>query len=195
MDTESGSLKSQRDGGRKMTTILICGKKEESSVTRALVHAAGKYGEIQTYANGKLYGGKKPEFLLYDFEQLPEIQMPQGILVFKDSFSGRIPCKIPGGFLAVFSACNKAAASALGGTGISAVTCGTAARDTISAASLGFPQSVVSLQRSVRTLAGTVLEPHDIPVTLSEPYTLGPLLIASAVLLIAGVFSGNGYEF
>lgn len=182
-------------GGSCVTTIFLCGKRGGDTFAKTVTNAAVRYGGAQICGGGRLRGSAEPAFLIYECESPPGISIPKGILVFKDSFSSGLPSRVPGGFLAVFSEGNTAAARALEGTGISAVTCGTAARDTVSAASLGFPQSVVSLQRSIRTLSGTVLEPHDIPVTLREPYPPEPLLAASAVLLIAGIPSGAGYEF
>ncbi len=179
-----------------MTTVLLCGKIGENiSLVRAVANAARRYGGAQLCAGGRILEEKHAEFLIYECERLPQIQAEKGILILKDSFSGKISGKLPGGFLAVFGSSNAEAARALEGTGIPALTCGTGVRDTVSAASLGFPHSVASLQRSIRTLMGTVVEPHDIPLTLCEPYSPGPLLTAAAMLLAAGIPSGKGYTF
>jgi hypothetical protein len=181
-----------------MTTIFLCGKRSDNAVSDVLAGALRQYGMVQ-YFNGdvlKRYSEKtEPEFCIYDCEELPKLELPSGILLFKNSFLPTKKPEIPMGFLTVFGSHNSRAASALKGTGLIAVACGTSAKDTLSVASLTDSSACVSLQRNVRTVTGEVLEPRDISIELCRQ--LGPysLLATCAVFLLAGVPSDDGYRF
>lgn len=162
------------------------------------MRALKRYGQVQ-YFNGEVVkrqiGKLSPEFCVYDCEQLPKLELQSGILLFKNSFLPMHKIGIPSGFLTVFESHNTKAAEALKGTGLTAVVCGTSAKDTLSVASLNDSSASVSLQRSIRTITGEVLEPHEIAIELDQ--CIGPysLLATCAVLLLAGIASEEGYHF
>ena len=73
------------------------------------------------------------------------------------------------------------------GTGKSAVTCSPSARGTLSIASLDYERAAVSLQRDLRILDGSVVEPMEIIVGLSQKTPAYPLMAACGILLLSGV--------
>ena len=179
-----------------MTTILLCGKSDDNSICKILLEALENYGGVQSYDGTSLTKtGKndRPEFLLYDCEKIPQINNSGGILLFKNSFCFDRQQKVPSTFIPVFESRNTNAAAALKGTGIVGITCGTSAKDILSIASLNDINATVSLQRSVKTLTGLVLEPHDMTIQLKKAVSPFPLLAICSVLLLSGVPSNSEY--
>ena len=86
----------------------------------------------------------------------------------------------------VFSSSHTGAAVFLKGTGLSAITYGMSNKDTISLAGLDDAGASVSIQRTVRALDGTEIEPGDIRVRLKKPHSAEQVLLLSTVLLLCG---------
>lgn len=85
------------------------------------------------------------------------------------------------------------ALTALSGLSLAAITCGTSASDTLSLSSMTADTAAVSLQRTVKTLGGTVIEPCEIPVTITRPISNRCLLLSCALLILLGVDCSKGY--
>lgn len=66
------------------------------------------------------------------------------------------------------------------------LTYGLSSRDTLTLSSVTPESAVVSLQRSIITLGGAVLEPAEFPVHLRNPDDRNGLLLCAAVLLLCG---------
>lgn len=182
-----------------MKTIVLCGKQGDNAVAQTLLPALGRYGSVCYMSETKIAGQSnvgKHKFCVLDCPQLPQIELPQVILLFKNSFSlsGRT-AQLPEGIPAVFGSHNARAAEQLKGSKVAAIVCGTSAKDTLSVASLTESSASASLQRSLHTLAGDVIEPRDIPVELSGQTGPYSFLATCAVLLLAGVEPEPGYQF
>ena len=67
-------------------------------------------------------------------------------------------------------------------------------RDTLSIASLDYGSAVLSLQRSVLTLGGKLLEPHDFQVQVEGNAGPAQILTVSMILLLLGLDSGKGFR-
>ena len=114
-------------------------------------------------------------------------------IYFKNSFDSDSPISIPDGFLCAFEPQNQRAAALLRAAGAAAVTCGMCAKDTLSISSLDYGAAALSLQRSITTLDGDVVEPRDITVELHSTVSPRQMLAVCMVLLMAGVDSSRGY--
>lgn len=179
-----------------MTTVVLCGEREDAGIKRVLLRALSAYGGVQYYDGRRLQrSGEHTEFLLYESAHIPKAERMNGILIFKNLFYLQEKEKAQPGFLPVLDARNMAAAAALSGTGAIAITCGASPRDTFSMASLRDDSAVVSLQRDITALTGQSIEPHDITLRLQARAELYPLLASSAALLLAGIPSQDGYCF
>ena len=77
--------------------------------------------------------------------------------------------------------------------GAAAVTCGMCAKETLSISSLDYGAAALSLQRSITTVSGDVVEPRDITVELHSAVSPRQMLAVCMVLLMAGVDSSYGY--
>ena len=178
-----------------MTDILLCGKSTDQSIVRALLPALARYGGVR-YVHPDLLrkiGEDEPRFLVCDCERIPKVEGHSGILFFKNSFDSDSPISIPDGFLCAFEPQNQRAAALLRAAGAAAVTCGMCAKDTLSISSLDYGAAALSLQRSITTLDGDVVEPRDITVELHSTVSPRQMLAVCMVLLMAGVDSSRGY--
>lgn len=181
-----------------MKTIVLCGKREDTTLTAAVIGTLQRYGRVQYYNGeelGSVSGEGKESFCVYDSVNLPAVHAPQTLLVFKNSFCATAePICLPHGIPAVFSSHSGQAAEQLKGAPVIPVACGTSTKDTLSVASLTEGDATVSLLRTLCTLTGELLEPKDVPVRLGRPIGTYPLLAACAVCLLCGIDSEQGYE-
>ncbi len=178
-----------------METILLLGNANDHALRNTLLPALERYG-------GALYAGERqifrmtseqPAYFVYDCERLPELQIDRGVLLFKGSCMAKERLRVPEGVRCVADSGNRSAMRLLQEAGAPAITCGTSARDTLSAASLEYGRAVLSLQRSIVTLGGKLLEPHDFGVGVAGGSLSREILPVSLVLLLSGIDSGEGY--
>lgn len=122
------------------------------------------------------------------FEDYEEISS-SSIVVFCNNFSNKLNGK---SYLAIFSSENHHAIEALNGSGNIAISCGMSAKDTLSTASITDEKRMVSLQRTIRSIDGEIIEPRDFYI--KSKYKLYASLAASAVLLLLGIMPEDGFE-
>lgn len=178
----------------RMIDVLLCGDSDGPVLAEALLSALSLYGGVCFSGNGRVLElGVTPRYFLSESGFVPEIGMPAGILILRDSVVIRDGASVPDGFFCVMSSDSVCAARILRGSRATAITCGTSPRDTLSLAALEPGSAAVSLQRNLRTLDGKLLEPRDFHVTLSRP--LGPqqILFTSAALLLSDIDPEHGY--
>lgn len=162
-----------------MTDIIICGIDNEilDTIKRCLEKY---YDKLPTHENT----------LISSLSYFPHELNNNSIVVFSNNFHRAI---CVGKFTAIFFASNHHAVEALNGSGNIAISCGTSPKDTISAASMDGDKRLVSLQRTLKTFNGKVIEPCDFYV--KSKCRLYTALAACAVMLILGITPENGFEF
>lgn len=111
------------------------------------------------------------------------------IVVFCSNFNNKLNGK---NYLAIFSSENHHAIEALNGSGNIAISCGMSAKDTLSTASITDEKRMVSLQRTIRSIDGEIIEPRDFYI--KSNYELYSSLAASAVLLLLGTMPEDDFE-
>ena len=172
-------------------TIVHCGVKNKNGImSRVLRRALSAYGGVQWFDGAAVScPDQTPRFLLYECTGIPQITSGAGILVLDNGFvySQEASRAFSDGFVPILEGENKEAAKALKGTGKIAVTWSPSARGTLSIASLDYERAAVSLQRDLRILDGSVVEPMEIIVGLSQKTPAYPLMAACGILLLSGV--------
>ncbi len=110
------------------------------------------------------------------------------ILAISDLLEGEpvLPTGAVPGIPAVFSGQNQAAARFIGKSGLVPLDCGLSLRDTLTLSSLTEGSAMVSLQRPIVGLDGRMVEPVDLPLTLTRSWEPFHLLCCAGVLLLAG---------
>ncbi len=178
-----------------METVLLCGKGGGDTLTETLVKTLEQYGKVLYAGEQKLQHTDPgfPDFFVREQENLPELCMKSGILVFKTGVRLKRSIRIPEGMRCVLNSRNHQTAELLGRMKIPAAACGMGSRDTLSIASLDFEGAVLSLQRNIFTLQGNLLEPHDFRVKVQGNAGPAQILTISMILLLLGLDSGEGF--
>ena len=178
-----------------MTDVLLCGDAADPSIADALIPALTFYGGLCYSGRDAVADFDGPaKYFLYESGEVPKIGMAKGILILKNRLGETMPALVPAGFVCVIGSQNAQAAGMLRGSKATVVTCGTGPKDTLSLAGLDGSAACVSLQRNLAALDGKLLEPHDFSVRLLKRRTPEQILAVSAVLLLSGVDSEQGYQ-
>lgn len=125
--------------------------------------------------------------LLLDDGQLRSVQMEHCVLIFKTNCSGLSGITLPKTHAAVLAPENDPAASLLKEHHIPIVTCGLSQKNTVTFSSRTPATAVVSLQRELHAVDGSLIEPRELPVTLAAPRDDYPLLATVAAMWLAGI--------
>lgn len=93
--------------------------------------------------------------------------------------------QLPEGCPAILSGDNQAAVEFARRHRLLPLDCGLSLRDTLTLSSRTDNSVVIALQRPVKRLDGTTLEPVEIPLSLTQKWAPYPLLCCAGVLLLA----------
>lgn len=162
----------------KMINIRILGK--DKSLSDSICSSVERYGDMLCKRKNIFISSVSE-----NFEEIPN----NSIVIFCSNFKNKICGK---NYLAVFSSENHHAIEALNGSGNIAISCGMSAKDTLSAASITDEKRMVSLQRTIRSIDGEIIEPRDFYIKSSHGFYAS--LAASAVLLLLGIMPEYGFE-
>ncbi len=175
-----------------MNTVFMYGTEESSETINILfsairsVHSSALHISRETVSLIPLKT-KNPEFLVIDNPSIENIHTHGGIVLFGKHAPIRHHIDIPSAYFAVVDSENKNAANMLRVDGIQTVTCGLSQKDTVTFSSLDNDRAVVSLQRGLKALDGSDIDPVEVPVAFSPSHSEYPVLAAVAVLLLACV--------
>ena len=101
-------------------------------------------------------------------------------------FPQSIELDLPQGCPAILSGQNEAAALFARREGLVPVDCGLSLRDTLTLSSVTETSAVISLQRPVARLDGSLVEPVEFPLRLGKRWSPYHLLCCGGALLLAG---------
>lgn len=183
--------------GEKMKNIIICGDCGSKMLTKSVIRACAANGGASVVENNKVYEtAANPKFLVVSSDNISEIECKSGIIVFGKMLDSLRSDMKTGKLIPVIDTANIKALNIVRNSGAAAIGCSMSEHDTISISGLtGFPTKMVSLQRTVRTVDGDIVEPHDFLVKLSETTAIYPLLASCSVLLLSGISTLKGYSF
>lgn len=184
-------------GVRKMKKIVICGDCGSKSLTRAIISACKNNGGAAVVSgNGIFETNDNPSFLIAELHNPYEINCKNGIIVFGKAVDENKTKINAEKTVALLDTANTNALNIVRDSGSVVIGCSMSGHDTISVSGLaGFPTKMISLQRTIRTLDGDIIEPHDFQVRLTEEIPVYPLLAGCGVLLLGGIGSADGYSF
>ncbi len=184
-------------GGIEMKNVVIFGDCGSRSLTRAVISACKSSGGVFAIENGRIYEtSDNPIFMVLSTDNISEIRCKKGIIVFgkmlnKSGCNLKIESMIP-----IIDTSNINAVNIVRNLKTAAVGCSMSGHDTISVSGLtGFSSKIISLQRTIKTLDGEIVEPHDFVVKPSDEIPIYPLLAGCSVLLLSGISTLNGYRF
>jgi len=175
-----------------MKTIFMCGNENGTETVNMLFSAirsshCSAFHICEEAVSIIPPKAKTPDFIVIDNQNIKNVHTQGGIALFKKHVPQRQHIEIPPAFFAVVNSDNSEAADMLRGDGVQTVTCGLSQKDTVTFSSLENDRAVVSLQRGLKSLDGSDIEPVEVPVSFSPAHGEYPILAAVAVLLLSGV--------
>ena len=162
-----------------MIPIIILSQHARPSLLAPLTAALGGRVSIDTADELTVGGG---EFVIFVRRRLPQVHQRAVVAV----------CSWQGGrlmrqnHLCAALSDDRRARRILRQSGCGALCCGMSLADSLTLSSLREDSAVISLQRELEDIGGNILEPCDLPVTLSSQYNTGDILLASACALLCG---------
>lgn len=166
-----------------MVTILFCGRFD--GVVDDLEAALGRQHVILRMGNGCIRQNRpgRPDYLLLTGGMPAAIELPQLLLVLAGGMAGPVCPRIASGAVALVDSADGEALALAGRLRLKTVTVGLGRTDTLTCASHREEGTMLSLQRSIRSLSGRRYEPADIPMPpLRHPRTA---LLLGAILLLS----------
>ena len=172
-----------------MILVVLYGDADDAQIGKELSAILACHGGVLHIRSSQSVhhspDGGQTDFVLYECDTAPRFETEKGIFVFKNKISRYAGLKVPKGWLAVVDAGNVSALSVLQKSGISAVTCGMSAKDTLNLSSSKEFSAVVSFQRQMYSLSGQEVYEQDVPVRLEKEMDPYVILSACAVLALA----------
>ena len=171
-----------------MKNVVICGDCGSKVLTKSIINACTANGGALVVDSNRIYEtSESPRFLIVVADNISETDCRSGVIVF-----GKMQNKINnikiGRLVPIIDTSDVNALNIVRNSGTAAIGCSMSGHDTISISGLtGFPTKMVSLQRTIKTLDGEIIEPHDFLVRLSQEIPIYPLLASCSVLLLSGI--------
>ncbi len=128
---------------------------------------------------------ERPDLIVLELENLYRITAPRSILLCKEPFQAPEGASLPPDAIGLLSSSNLSAATFLRRCGIRTMTLGMSSKDTLTLSSITSDSAVLCLQRAICDLSGNILDPVEIPLTLSHQYDAFSILCAAAIFLLS----------
>jgi len=126
------------------------------------------------------------DFMLCNIDAYNANKMDKVVAVYKSTPLKATSFELAAFAVAVVDSQNKALLEHVSATRLPAITCGLAARDTISLSSMTTHSTVIDLRRGITCLDNSHAEPQEIPLRTSAPIDSFLLMSAAAILILCG---------
>lgn len=168
-----------------MTSIKLYGPKCDDNINKIILNSLNQYG---------IAISKKYDEILF-IDNVHDNFKDQNINVFKNTFKiNRHMTEFNENSINIIDSQNEHAISYLNNRNETTVTCGVSNKNSLMMESLTQYKAIISLQRNIKT-SNELICPQGFKIELFNEIGIYPLLVTSAILLIAGIPSENGYTF
>ena len=177
-----------------MRSIIICGDSPDRILTETVINTCSNYGGAQIIDDDKIYiKSKKPHFMIIVINKLKELFLPESIVIFGNNFKKTKDSIPPDDSICITDTANHEALTFISGSRIVTIGCSMSEHDTLGISGYNDDENaLVSLKRCIVT-EKSIIEPHDFTVHIKKDIPVYPILSASAVLLLSGIDTKNGY--
>ncbi len=165
-----------------MLIVVLLGNQDKEFCECIFSNLSKKRTVIFVNSNGISKKGSGKELMLVSYPEKCRINADTVLVILGDECKS-VPSEINDGIFIINSK-NKRQAELLNGQNYLAITCGASPKDTITYSSRTDDETVLSLQRSVKTLSGKTTEPFELPVNTSVNESVFATLASQAVLII-----------
>ncbi len=111
------------------------------------------------------------------------------LLILNEHIKLKKDCSFPRNTVALVLSSDSEQVKNLSKHNVNTIVCGLSPKDTVTFSSIRETEASVSLQRSIQTLFGSIVEPFEISVKFEKNYSPSCVLLFIALLLITGVLS------
>ena len=178
-----------------MVTLVLYGDIKDKSITSKLCRVLSDYGGVLYFSDTKAvkYGNfNDVSFIVYECDDLQEIDISNSIVIFKSKQTSEHIIKLSDSAICITESSNQKAISAIRGNNSPCISCGMSCNDSVTLSSISDTDAIISIQRSLTTINGSIVEPCDITVKLKQFYDGFSLLSIFCSLIISG--KNEGYS-
>lgn len=167
-----------------MVDIIIFSHDTSGRFSKLLAEQLSPYYKVAIWAEtAYIRQTEDIDFLIMETASLAQITSEQGVLIFTDTAA--LPSlSLAGNIVAILNSADKSGLQATADNKIKAITCGLSSKDTLTVSSISDSDAVVSLQRNITSFAGAVIEPAEFPIALREGYSVGDMLMLTALIFL-----------
>ncbi len=176
-----------------MHHIIICGDCGDRELTKTIRSACRHYGGTISFDGERIeQDAEDPAFMVLNVNALTEIRC-SGLLIFGEALCQVSPKLKIGEAKVIFDGGNAGAVRLLSETGKPVIGCSLSGRDTVSFSSMTENSGLVSIQRTLTTLGGQIIEPSEICVRYHQGGISFPILASCCALLLCDIPYEDGY--
>lgn len=172
--------------------VSFVGKSDNFSIRKTLVEKLSEnFNLFFINKNYSVENGKGEPLILFSSEDFIKMKLNSCIFVFDEDTEIIIPDILCENAVAIINSSSRNQISQFVNTNISVITCGSSQKDTFTYSSYTDDKIVVSLQRSIKSISGKIIEPFELPVLNNEKNNIFSVLAYIAVLTQFDKFEKN----
>lgn len=177
-----------------MQKLILYGSEKSDSLRRYLLFSLKNKLNV-SFMNSHIFQSRKKEALqLFEVDGMEKISADASILFLKTKADFESLRYLKDNMTVIINSANHQQLEFISKFKVNVVTCGLSTKDTITFSSRDENSAVVSLQRSIRAIDGTIIEPMDIPCKITKKYSDYFVLGYVAILLLLNLVSQNQGE-
>ncbi|MDD3192500.1 MAG: hypothetical protein PHE47_01375 [Oscillospiraceae bacterium] len=170
-----------------MVSVFLFGGAGKQKSASALREILRRNFEMAFVAERQILSrSENPDFVVVEMEHLAQIAVPRAVVLCLEPFDMPEQACLPPDAVGLLSSDNLPAAEFIRRCQIRAMTLGMSSKDTLTLSSITQDRAVLCLQRGISDLSGNILDPVEIPLSLSRRYDAFSILCAAAVLMLSG---------
>lgn len=171
-----------------VVNIVIMGNTDNTVLEKRLTEILGKKYSVLSFAQKSLDAvSDQPDFFICHTDSIHRVNLKNLILLFSCDGPLSQSLSLPPDCIAIVDSAYQQTIRWLSALSIRAITFGLRHKDTITTSSMADDSLVVSLQRSIHTLSGELLEPFEMPMRLPRwKDQIGLIMQICGVLLLCG---------
>lgn len=167
-----------------MLKVVFVGNKEDFLTPHLLQQVLGAKDVLEITDKSFHCPNGQPELIIVKSNTLKEINSP-GIIVFQSDLVITEDLKIDGDAVCVINSSNKNNKEYICSNSLPTVTCGLSEKDTFTISGISEDQVAVSLQRTIKTLSGKMIEPCEFVINLANPVPRYDIMELTAILVLS----------
>ena len=165
--------------------MVILFTDRKNKVETEIIEILSKYGG--QHISDKFIGNDNGKFTILSIYKKSNIKLSKGIAVFIDRGKRFVNQNLPLGVIAICEDDNRTALEIAKQNHIAVISCGLSSKNSVTLSSMGNDQLFTSLQRSIQSPNGEIIEPCEIRIKLSKSYLPFSVMASAAILMLMDI--------